>query len=127
MLPQYSSPIRRIGNTILIKLLPAPLLLFSFILKLTFVTLFYSIYLLHKLIVFNLSVTLLLVLSPKLLNFITLLVFLNLSTGIRQNERIKYKVLSHIQISQNWPTFLPPHFCFVPFTSLYSVFLSYYP
>jgi len=48
----------------------APLLLLSFILKLTIVTLFYSIYLLHKRVVFNLSLTLLLVLSPKLLNFI---------------------------------------------------------
>jgi len=58
-----------------------------------YVTLFYSIYLLHKQIVFNLSLTLLLVLSPKLLDFITLLLFLNLSTGYI-NERIKYKVLS---------------------------------
>jgi len=46
-------------------------------------SLLYSIYLLHKLIVFNLSLTLLLVLSPTLLNFITLLLFLNLSTGSR--------------------------------------------
>jgi len=48
--------------------------------KLTIVTLFFSIYLLHF---FNLSLTLLLVLSLKLLNFITLLLFLNLSTGSR--------------------------------------------
>jgi len=69
---------------LLIKLLPVPLLLLSFILKLTFVNLFYSIYLLHKRIVFNLSLTLLLiVLLPKLLNFITLLQILNLSTGSR--------------------------------------------
>jgi len=34
-------------------------------------------------IVFNLSLTLLLMLSPKLLNFITLLLYLNLSTGSR--------------------------------------------
>jgi len=68
---------------LLIKLLPAPLLLLSFILKVTIVTLFYSIYLLQKRIVFNLSLTLLLVLSPKLLNFITLLLFLNISTGSR--------------------------------------------
>jgi len=68
---------------LLIKLLPAPLLFLSYILKLTIVTFFYSIYLLHKRIVFNLSLTLLLVLSPKLLNFIILLLFLNLSTGSR--------------------------------------------
>jgi len=70
---------------LLIKLLPAQLLLVSFILKLIIVTLFYSIYLLLKRIVFNLFLTLLLVLvlSPKLLNFITLLLFLNLSTGSR--------------------------------------------
>jgi len=36
---------------LLIKLLPAPLLLLSYILKLTVVTLFYSIYLLHKLVI----------------------------------------------------------------------------
>jgi len=60
-------------------------------------SLLYSIYLLHKRIVFNLPFTLLLVLSPKLLNFITLFIFLNLSTKI--NERIKYKVLSHTPIN----------------------------
>jgi len=44
-----------------------------------------SIYLLHKRIVVNLlSLTLLLVLSPKHLNFITLLQFINLSTCTRQ-------------------------------------------
>jgi len=47
----------------------------SFTLILTFVTLFYAICLLHERIVFNLSLTLLLVLSPKLLNFTTLLLF----------------------------------------------------
>jgi len=66
----------------------------------TIVTLFYSIYLLHKRIVFNLSLTLMLVLSPKLLNFIILLLFLNLSTD-QVNERIKYKVLlTHINLSK---------------------------
>jgi len=73
--------LRRIRNTI--DQTTAPLLLLSFILKLTIVTLFYSIYLLHKRIVCNLSLTLLLVLSPKRLNFITLFLFLNLSTGSR--------------------------------------------
>jgi len=66
-----------------------------------FVTLFYSICLLHKRIVFNLSLTLLLVLSPKLLNFITLLIFLNLSNGSRwmreSNTRFS---LSHINLSK---------------------------
>jgi len=51
--------------------------------KLISVTLFYSIYLLHKRIIFNLSLTQLLVLSPKLLNFITSLLFLNFSTDTR--------------------------------------------
>jgi len=60
---------------VLIKLLPALLLLLSFTLKLTIVTLFYVICLQLKRIVFNLSLTLLLVLSPKLLNFITILLF----------------------------------------------------
>jgi len=61
-----------------------PLLYFSHLfLKLTIVTVFYSIYLLHKRIVFNLSWTLLLVLSLKLLNFITLHLFQKLSTGSR--------------------------------------------
>jgi len=49
------------------------------------------------------SLTLLLVLSPKLLNFITLLLFLNLSMHwLKINERIKYKVLSlsHINLSK---------------------------
>jgi len=47
--------LRHIRNILLIKLLPAPLLLHSFTLKLTIVTLFYSIYLLHKQIIVNLS------------------------------------------------------------------------
>jgi len=84
--------IRRIHNRLLlIKLLPAPLLLLSFTLKLTIVTLFYSICLLHKRIVFNLSLTLLLLLSPKLLNFITVHKSLH---WLKINERIKYKVMS---------------------------------
>jgi len=69
-------------NLLMVPSVPAPLLLLSFILKLTIVTL-YSIYLLHKRFVFNLSLTLLLVLSPKLLNLITILLFLNLTTGSR--------------------------------------------
>jgi len=75
--------LRCIRNTIDQITLPALLLLLLVILKLTIVTLVYSIYLLHKRIVFNLSLTLLLVLSPELLNFITLLLFLNFSTGSR--------------------------------------------
>jgi len=51
----------------------APLLLLSLILKLTIVTLFYSVNLLHKRIVFNIFLTQQLVLSTKLLNFIILL------------------------------------------------------
>jgi len=35
--------------------------------------------------------------------------------------------LSHILISQNWSTFLPPFSYFIPFTSFYSVFYSYHP
>jgi len=56
---------------ILIKILPAVLILLSFTLKMIIVNLFYSICLHLKRIVFNLSWTLLL--STKLLNFITLL------------------------------------------------------
>jgi len=73
--------LRLIRNTIDQTTVRTILLLLSFILKLTIVTLFYSINLLNKRIIFNLSLTLLLVLSPKLLNFITLLLFLNLSIG----------------------------------------------
>jgi len=51
-------------------------------------------------IVFKLSSTLLLVLSPKLLNFISLLLFKNLSTGSRQMRESSARFsLSHIQIS----------------------------
>jgi len=60
---------------LLIKLLPALLLLLSFTLKLTIVTLYYLVCLQIKRIVFNLSWTLLLVLLPKLINVITLLLF----------------------------------------------------
>jgi len=93
---------RRLFVILLIKLLPAPLLLLAFIIKLTIVTLFYSIYLLHKRIVFNLSLTLLLVLSPKLLNFITITPILKSLHWLKINERIKYKVLSlsHINLSK---------------------------
>jgi len=75
---------------------PAPLLLLLLILKLTIVTLFYSIYLLLKRIIFNLSLTLLLALPPKFLIFNTLLQFLYFSTGSRymweSNTRVS---LSH--------------------------------
>jgi len=64
-----------------IKLLPVQLLLLSFTLKLTYCNSLLLNLSVLKLIVFNLSLTLLLVLSPKPLNFITLLLFSNLSTG----------------------------------------------
>jgi hypothetical protein len=59
----------------LIKLLLPPLLPLLFTLKLITATLSYSIFLLIKQIVFNLFSILLLVPSPKLLNFITSLLF----------------------------------------------------
>jgi len=85
----------------LIKLIPAPLLLFSFILKLTIVTLFYSIYLLHKRIIFNLFLPLLLMLSPKAPKFHHITPILK-SNWLKINERINYKVLSlpHINLSK---------------------------
>jgi len=89
----------------------APLLLLSFILKLTIVTIFYSIYLPHKRIVFNLSLTLLLVLSAKLLNFITLLLFLNLSTDSKKMRESNTKFsLSHINFSKLVNLFTPALF-----------------
>jgi len=60
---------------LLIKLLPALLPHFSFTLKLTIITIFYSICLHLKRIVFNFSSVLLLMLSPKLLNLIAILTF----------------------------------------------------
>jgi len=79
------------------------------------------------LIVFNLSLTLLLVLSPKFHHITPILKFLH---WLKINERIKYKVLSlaHINLSKlvNLLTSLSS---FIPFTSLYSVlvFFSYHP
>jgi len=67
--------IRDLRRILFIKLLPAPLLLLSFTLKLIIVALFYSVYLLHKPIVFSFYWTPRLVLSPKLLNFIKRLLF----------------------------------------------------
>jgi len=58
---------------LLIKLLPASLLLLSFTRKLTIVTLFYSIYLQQKLTIFNLSYNYAARAVTKLINFITLL------------------------------------------------------
>jgi len=75
--------------------------------------LFYSIYLLHKRIVCSLCLTLLLVLSLKLLNFITYLQFLNLSTTwLKVNERINHEVLSLIYNSYiyiYWHIFATKH------------------
>jgi len=112
----------------LIKLQPAPLLLLSFILKLTIncnSDLFYSIYMLHKPIFFNsMSLTLRLVLSPKLLNFITFTrSILKSLHWLKINEIIKCKVLSltykFLKI-ENWSTFTSA----LLITSLYSVFLD---
>jgi len=87
--------------------MPEPLLLLSFILKLTIVTLFYSIFLLHKRIVFNMSLTLLLVLSPKLLNFITLLLFLKISTGSRLMRESNTKLsLTYKSLKTGKPSYL---------------------
>jgi len=49
--------------------------------------------------VFKLSWTLLLVLSPKLLNFITFTPFLKSLHWLKINERINYKVISHTHIN----------------------------
>jgi len=104
---------------VLIKLLHAPLLFLLFILKLTIVTLFYSIYLLHKRIVFNLSLTLLLVLSLKLLNFHHITPILKSLQWLKINERIKCKVLSltYESLKTGQPSYLrsllsfPSHRC----------------
>jgi len=60
--------------------------------------------------------------TPK---YKTLLPFLNLSTGSRQMRESNRRF--SLSIFQNGPTFLPPLSSFIPFTSLYSVFLSYHP
>jgi len=79
--------------------MPALLLLFSFTLKLTILTLFYSICLQLKRI--NLFRTMLLVQSPKLLNSIPWLLFLNLSTGSRcMKESSTRSCFSHINLSK---------------------------
>jgi len=46
-----------------------------------------------------------------------------------QNKRQNnvQRSLSHIKISQNWSTFLPPLSSFISFTSFYLVFFSYHP
>jgi len=91
------------------------------------VSLFYSFCLQLKRIVFNLSSTLLLVLSPKLLTFITLLTFLKYFHWLKINNNIKYKLLSHINLSK-LVNLLTSAF-FIPFTTCYSstVFFSYHP
>jgi len=96
MLPKYFWPKTYSYFVILlIKLLPAPLLLLSLTLKLTIVTLFYSIYLLDKSIIFNLSWRVLLLAAvtktPKFHHTTPTLKSLH---WLEISARIKYKVLS---------------------------------
>jgi len=92
--------------------MPAPLLFLSFILKLTVVTLFYSIYLLHKRIVFNLSLTE----TPKFHHITPILKSLH---WFKINERIKFKFLSftYKSLKTGQPSYLhsllsfPSHRC----------------
>jgi len=98
------------------------LLLLSFILKLTIETLFYSIYLLHKRIVFNLSLTLLLVFT-KTTKFHHITPFFK-SLHLLKKNQIQGS-LSLINLSKLVNLLTSALFSH-SFTSLYSAFFSYH-